>query len=66
MFNRQLFISLINASGKTMEDVADALGISKTTLYRKMNGESDFYRSEMKAFCDFVGYKNPNPIFFAK
>jgi hypothetical protein len=32
--------------GMTYDDISKLLGISKATLCRKINGESDFYMSE--------------------
>lgn len=50
----------------TLEGWAKALGISKVTLYRKMSGESDFWRNEIKETCVYVDEKNLDYIFFAK
>lgn len=36
-------------AGVTKEEIAVALGINIATLYRKINGESDFSLSELKA-----------------
>ena len=47
MFDEFAFRDLVRRKGKTMKQVAEALGISTTTLYRKMSGESDFYRGEI-------------------
>ena len=35
--------------GKTYRDLAKSLGISEQTFYNKLNGESDFKASEIKA-----------------
>lgn len=35
-------------AGVTKEEIAAALDINTTTLYRKINGESDFSLSELK------------------
>lgn len=50
---------------KTMSGLALYLGISKTTLYRKLNGESDFYRGEMQKTREYLGEENIDFIFFA-
>lgn len=35
-------------AGVTKEEIAGALGINVATLYRKLNGESDFSLSELR------------------
>ena len=49
----------------TIDGWAKYLGISKTTLYRKMSGESDFWRNEIQKTCVFVHEESLNSIFFA-
>ena len=48
MFNKDKFRAKIIESGMTTSQVANALGVSESTLYRKMNGKSDFSRSEIQ------------------
>lgn len=66
MFNKNKFKAQVILSGKTLSDVANILGINLVTLYRKMNGESDFYRNEIQILCEFLKIENPSEIFFAK
>lgn len=66
MFDEFAFRDLVRRKGKTMKQVAEALGISTTTLYRKMSGESDFYRGEIQTMCRFLGEESLGNIFFAK
>lgn len=66
MFDEYAFRDFLRRKNATLKDVANALSISTVTLYRKMSGESDFYRSEIQALCDFFGEDNLNYIFFAK
>lgn len=66
MFSENKFKAAVISRGKTLKDVANALGISTVTLYRKMNGESDFYRGEMEKCCEFLGVDNLNDVFFAE
>ena len=65
MFNEEAFRAAIKAKGENIEMAAKVMGINKVTLYRKMAGESDFYRKEMQLFCSYYGVKAAS-IFFAK
>lgn len=65
MFDKKKFKAQIILAGKTLQEVADLLGVNLATLYRKMNGESDFYRSEIQILCKELNISNPKEIFFA-
>jgi len=65
MFDKKLFKAQLVLSGKTVADVAKSLNISESTLYRKINGESDFFRHEINMLCDELGITDPKAIFFA-
>lgn len=54
MFNKRLFKAQVVLKGKTLRAVAKELGIDEATLYRKMNGESDFFREEIQTICPFL------------
>lgn len=43
--------------GKRVIDVAKVLNISKSAMYRKLNGKSDFTRKEI---CDLIDYLQIN------
>lgn len=47
MFDKLLFRAKVIAAGYTLERIAVEIGINPSTLARKMNGDSDFNRSEM-------------------
>jgi transcriptional regulator with XRE-family HTH domain len=66
MFNQKKFKALLVMKGKTMQNIADLLGINQATLYRKINGNSDFYRREIQAICNYLKIEDPNEIFFAQ
>ncbi|AKL96661.1 hypothetical protein CACET_c32170 [Clostridium aceticum] len=66
MFDKKKFRAQVLLSGKSLKDIADLLDINLTTLYRKMNGESDFYRNEIQLLCEHLDIKNPTEIFFAE
>lgn len=67
MFNENRFKAAIIEKGFSLRDVANAMQIAMPTLYRKMKGESDFYRNEIIAYCDLLGINDAskmNDIFF--
>ncbi len=65
MFDEAKFKAAVIGSGKTLKDIANALDISIVTLYRKMSGESDFYRAEIEKCCKLLNTEIANEIFFA-
>lgn len=65
LFDEKKFRKIVKEQGKTLQDVANILHINLVTLYRKMNGESDFYRNEMDILIKELSINNPNEIFFA-
>lgn len=66
MFDEKKFRAQAVLKGFTMKQIAGELGIDVATLYRKMNGESDFYRSEIQKLIVLLDIQNPSEIFFAK
>lgn len=66
VFNKKAFVRLIEDYNYTISQIAEKLGISTVTLYRKMNGESDFFRSEIQILIGIFGYENIKLIFFAE
>ncbi|MBR5873145.1 MAG: helix-turn-helix transcriptional regulator [Oscillospiraceae bacterium] len=66
MFRIEKFKAALVENGLTVADAAAAMGISKQALYRKMNGESDFYREEIQAFRKLINRDNVDDIFFAE
>lgn len=55
MFNKNKFKYFVAEKDKTLGEVSDYLGINPATLTRKMNGESDFTRSEIQAISLYLG-----------
>ena len=53
--NTSLLKAQIVLKGKTLDEVAKALKISRSALYRKLNGKSDFTRKEMCRIVDYLG-----------
>lgn len=65
MFNKLKFKAAVIEKGKTIADVAEYLGINESTLYRKINGTSEFSRDEIQNICAFLELDSPLEIFFA-
>lgn len=52
--------------GVTNAELCRALGISRSALYRKRSGKSEFTLSEVKKIVDFLCLGDPVPVFFAR
>jgi transcriptional regulator with XRE-family HTH domain len=48
----------------TRADLCEKLGISRTALYRKCKGESEFTLSEIQKIVDYLNLESPMGIFF--
>lgn len=46
--------------------LCEALKISKSAFYRKLNGTSEFTQSEIQKIVDFLGLDSPVGIFFTE
>lgn len=66
MFDKKRFKAQVVLSGKTYQEIAKALDIDASTLYRKINADGNFTRSEINALIDFLGIENPQEIFFTQ
>lgn len=66
VFREERFKAALVENKLSISDVANALNISKTTLYRKMSGESDFYRAEIQIIRRLIHRENVDDIFFAE
>lgn len=68
MFNKDKFRAKMVEKGITIADVANVIGINETTLYRKMNGKSDFSRSEIQILKSLLNMSldDAESIFFAQ
>ncbi len=64
MFDYRKFKAELIIKGKNMKDIANVLGINEATLYRKLNGKSDFYRREIQLICNYLDIEDPSDIFF--
>ena len=68
MFRKAEFNAVLARNEKSKEFVADLLGINIATLYRKINGQSDFTRSDIQLIrCAFhLTADEVDRIFFAE
>lgn len=68
MLNKEMLSSKIKEKGLTLEGFAKELGVNYVTLYRKMNGESDFTRAEIQLAKSVLalGVDEAESIFFAQ
>lgn len=67
MFQDNLFRAKLKARRKTVKDIAEAVGVSEATLYRKINGTSDFTRNEIQLIRQYLNLcaEEVDEIFFA-
>lgn len=67
MFQDNLFKAQLKAKRKTVKDIAEAVGVSEATLYRKINGTSDFTRNEIQLIRQYLNLcaEEVDEIFFA-
>lgn len=52
--------------GVTIADLCQELGISRSALYRKRTGKSEFTQGEIQKIVDVLNLNSPVPIFFAQ
>lgn len=64
MINKARFKAALALKNGTMAELADYMGISLSTLYRKINGKSDFTRTEIQKCCRYLNVSSPIGIFF--
>lgn len=67
MINVELLKKSIIKNDKSIEDVAAAIGMDKSTFYRRLaSGGKDFSIGEVDGICEFLSLtkKDRNQIFF--
>lgn len=66
--NVNLLKSQIALKGKTFKEIASKLNISKSALYRKMYGKSEFTRAEISILISFldIDIEQAMKIFFTE
>lgn len=65
MFDQEKFFSCLKENKVSVQELAEMLEISRTTLYRKVSGESDFTRKEIQKCREIFGESVCDQIFFA-
>lgn len=67
MFKANQFRAKMAENEKTTREVAAAIGVNEATLYRKINGKSDFTRNEIQLIRQCLGLnaEEVENIFFA-
>ena len=60
--NRAVFLSQCVLHQKKMSEVAKAAGISRSTLYRKIKGDSEFTKYEMVRISHVLGWSHAQMI----
>lgn len=55
MFDEKRFRAAVALAGLNMGEVARIIGVSISTLYRKISGKSDFYRVEIQKLRYAIG-----------
>lgn len=68
MTNTTLLEQLIKDSGLKLSFIAQKLGISRTALYKKINGLVQFTGPEIKIMCELLNlttWVKIKPVFFA-
>ena len=63
MFNKARFDLILALTGEKMNDAAEAMEISMTSLYNKRQGKYDFTLREIEAFCRHY-MVSPMDVFF--
>lgn len=66
MFDERRFNAQLVLKGITKQEVADALGIKESTLYRKIKRGGDFTRAEIQELIALLGFDDPMNVFFAR
>lgn len=52
-------------AGFDLDGFCKAIGMAKTTYYRKVRGETEFTRADIERICQVLNLDSPMEIFFA-
>jgi ACT domain-containing protein len=63
--NKALLEYKMKEAGKSISDMCEMLGISRSAFYRKCNGKSEFTQSEIQKIVNYLNLESPVGIFFA-
>ena len=64
--NTALLEYKMKENGKSILDMCEMLGISRSAFYRKCNGKSEFTQSEIQKIVVYLKLDSPVEIFFAQ
>lgn len=67
LINKLLFKNAIVSAGYNIQGLAQLMGVNQATLYRKINGKSEFDRPQLKQLREVLGLDDNQfeAIFFA-
>ena len=65
VFNKRKFLAQLTLRDVSKKELAEYLGISEVTLYRKIENNGFFTREEIGKMIRFLEIENPAEIFFA-
>ena len=63
--DKRVLRGALGYQGMTMAQLARRLGINPATLYRKINGRSDFYLWEVSAICQALDIPRAEQLFLS-
>jgi len=63
VINSRLLKAKIVLSGYGMSEIAQSLGISKSSLWRKIYGKTEFKQNELLTLSKLLGISNISDIF---
>jgi len=66
MFDKKMFLATLLLKNISVDDFAKIINVTTPTLYRKMSGESDFYRREIQSSRKVFSKEEADKIFFAE
>lgn len=66
MFSKNKLKAQMALSGITSKELAKRLGIDESTLYRKIQNNGNFTRSEINLLIEILKIDDPREIFFAE
>ena len=66
VFDKRKFLAQMTLRDVSKKELAEKLGINEITLYRKINNDGYFTRSEINKLIEVLHIDNPAEIFFAE
>lgn len=64
--NKALLEYEMKVKGVSALQIAEYLGISRSTFWKKCTGQSEFKQSEIQRIIQYLGIEDPAPIFFTE